>query len=117
MKSWLAGVLMAGVALLSMSACTPIGKMTHDMDAMIRNARTKADHEVLATHYEQEAKALQDKAAEHRKMAQAYASSGWPRTRGLTEHCDVLARGYQDAAKENLALAKEHHELAEKAPE
>jgi len=28
----------------------------------------------------------------------------------------VLAGQYQEAAKENLALAKEHHELAEVAP-
>jgi hypothetical protein len=116
MKSWVVGLLMSGTALLSVSACTPVGKMTHDMDTIIQSATTKADHEALAAHYEQEAKALQDKAVEHRKMAQTYASSGWPRNRGLAEHCETIASAYQTAAKENLALAKEHRELAEAAP-
>ena len=110
------GVLISAVVLLTLVGCTPIGKMTHDMDAMIKGATTKADHEALAAHYEQEAKAMQDKAVEHRNMAQAYAS-GWARTKtALGEHCNLLATKYQEAANENLALAKQHHELAEAAP-
>ena len=117
MKSWVGGVLISGAVLLSMSACTPVGKMTHDMDSMIQSARTKADHEALATHYEREAKALQANAAEHRAMAQAYAKgAGYIKTKSnLVQHCDVLASKYQEAADENLELAK-HRRLAEEAP-
>ena len=130
MKSWMGGVLISGAALLSMSACAPVGKMTHDMDTMIQSATTKADHEALATHYEQEAKALQAKAADHRSMAQAYAKRGdYLQTKSnlalgyvgtkssLVQHCDSLASKYQEAAGENLELAKLHRQLAEGAPQ
>lgn len=118
MTSWVARVLISGAVLLSIGACAPAGKMTHDMDAMIQSATTKADHEALATHYEEEAKALQAKAAEHRAMAQAYSKGGgYLQTKSnLLQHCDVLASKYQEAADENLALAKQHRRLAEGAP-
>jgi hypothetical protein len=118
MTNWVAGVLISGAVLLSMGACAPVGKMTHDMDAMIQSATTKADHEALAKHYEQEAKALQAKAAEHRAMAQAYAKTPYVRIKSsLPQHCDVLASKYQEAADENLELAKQHRQLAEGAPQ
>jgi len=117
-KRLASGVLISGVALLLISACAPLGKMTHDMDAMIQKATTKADHEALATHYEQEAKALQAKAADHRTMAQTYAKSGgYAVTKGnLLQHCESLAATYEKAAGENLELAKQHRQLAEGAP-
>ena len=52
------GVLMFAVLAL-VGACTPIGKMPHDMTAAIESATTKADHDALARHYQDEAKALQ----------------------------------------------------------
>jgi hypothetical protein len=118
MKRLAGGVLISGVVLLLVSACAPVGKMTHDMDTMIQRATTKADHEALAAHYEQEAKALQAKGAEHRRMAQAYAKSGgYTVTKtNLPQHCEALASRYQEAAGENLELARQHHQLAEGVP-
>ena len=112
------GALLSGAVLLLISACAPVGTMTHDMDTMIERATTKADHEALATHYEQEAKALQAKAADHRRMAQAYAKSGGYAVAkiNLPQHCEALASRYDEAAGENLALAKQHRQLAEEAP-
>ncbi len=117
MKSLASAVVMSGVVLL-ISACAPVGKMAHDMDTMIQSAATKADHNALATHYEEEAKALQDKATEHRRMEQAYAKSGGyvQSKTNLLQHCDVLASKYQEAANENLELAKQHRRLAAGAP-
>ena len=93
-------------------------KMTHDMEPLIRNARTKADHEALAAHYEEEAKALEGKAAEHERFAQVYAGQlDSPRVKlNQPQHCRNLAAKYREAAAENLELAKEHHQLAEAAP-
>ena len=118
MKRLTSGVLISGAALLLISACAPIGKMTHEMDTMIQSATTKADHEALAAHYEQEAKALQAKAADHRRMAQGYAKSGgYAVTKGnLLQHCEALASTYGKAADENLELAKQHRQLAGGAP-
>ena len=118
MKSLIKAVLVSSAVLASMEACAPVGKMTHDMDTVIQSATTKADHEALAAHYEQEAKALQDKATEHQKMARAYTGSVYTRTKtSLAQHCGTLATKYQEAAKENLELAKQHRELAAEVPE
>ena len=112
------GVVLSGTVLLLISACAPVGKMTHDMDTMIQSATTKADHEALATHYEQEAKALQAKAADHRRMGQAYAKSGgYAVAKGnLLQHCEALAATYERAASENMELAKQHRQLVAGAP-
>ena len=109
---------MSGAALLVTSACAPLGKMTHDMGTMIQKAATKADHEALATHCEQEAKALQGKAAAHRRMAQAYAKSGGyaVATGNLPQHCESLAATYEKTEGENVELAKQHRQLAQGAP-
>jgi hypothetical protein len=116
-KSWTKAVLVSGAVLLSMEACTSVGKMPHDMETVIQSATTKADHEALAAHYEQEAKALQDKATEHERMAQAYTKSVYPRMKtSLAQHCATIATKYREAAKENRELAREHHELAAEAP-
>ena len=82
----------------------------------ILGAQTKADHEGIAASYDQEAKALQAKAAEHQQMSKAYAKTGYLKEKhNLAQHCDSLVKKYQDAAKENLALAKIHREIAIKA--
>ena len=103
--------------LALVGACTPVGKMPHDMTAVIQSATTKADHEALAKHYQDEAKALQAKAAEHQQMEQAYAKMGSKVGTSLAQHCSMLAARYQEAANENLELAKQHRELAAQAPQ
>jgi DNA mismatch repair ATPase MutL len=86
------------------------------LEQKIVGAQTRADHESMAASYEQEAKALQAKAEEHRQMAKAYGKTGYLKEkRNLAQHCDSLVKKYQAAAKENLALAKIHRELAVKA--
>ena len=118
MKRLARGVFISLAALLLVSACArPVGKMAHDMDTMIQNASTKADHEALATHYEQEVKALQGKAADHRRMAEAYAKNGYIKTKtNLVQHCNLLTSKYQEAASEYSELAKQHRQLAAEGP-
>ncbi len=86
------------------------------LEQKIVGATTRADHESMAASYEQEAKALQAKAEEHRQMARAYGKIGFLKEKhNLVQHCDSLVKKYQEAAKENLALAKIHREIAVKA--
>ena len=89
------------------------------MEQQIIGAKSKADHEVLAAQYEQEAKGLQAKAQEHKQMAKAYdKADGYFGSKGkfdMARHCNNIAQKYEDAAKENLALAKMHRSMAEKA--
>ena len=115
MKTRARGGLVAMAVALALVGCAPAGKMTHDMDARIQSASTKADHEALAAHYEQEAKALQGTAMEHQKLADTYRRTtnyGKVSTAELARHCEQLAAKYQEAAKANLDLAKEHRALA-----
>ena len=108
---------MVGIVTL-VGACSPIGKMTHDMDQAVQSASTKADHEALAVHYEQEAKALQAKAVEHDKMAESYSKVGYAASAkaNLPQHCRQLVSRYREAARENLELARLHRELSAAAP-
>lgn len=108
--------LLVGAALVtergawSIDPQHPIG----DIDKMIEGAKTKTDHEALAAHYEAEAKALETKAADHGKMAEAYDRAGrYPAAKGGgVQHCNSLVFKYREAAQENRELAKMHHELA-----
>ena len=84
------------------------------MSDMITMAKTPADHEKLAAHYEQEAKAARAKAEEHKMMADAYRKGGGPLIEKLhfDQHCDALSKSYTSMADEFDALAKAEHEAA-----
>ncbi|MGH8578761.1 MAG: hypothetical protein ACREVK_01105 [Gammaproteobacteria bacterium] len=85
------------------------------MEQAIENAKTKADHEALAAHFEQEAKMMKDKAEEHLRMAKAYGALRHKAASTFGQHCEAVASQYEAAATENLALAKLHRQLAEEA--
>jgi hypothetical protein len=88
-------------------------------------ARTRADHQEIAAAYEQQAGVDTEAMERHRDLAQAY-EQGWvwapPHVGGvngermenksLVAHCENLVRFYQQAAEENLALARAHRQLA-----
>jgi len=72
----------------------------------------------LATHYEDAAKEMQAKVAEHKKLlAQYEAARGLDsrRIHELIDHCQWLIRTYEQAAVENLSMAKSHREIAVEA--
>jgi hypothetical protein len=80
-------------------------------------AKSAADHEGLAVQYESQAESLAAAARRHEGYAAVYRrntsqSSGRQEHLALAEHCEKLARTYQQAAYENLALAKLYRTLA-----
>lgn len=88
------------------------------LNAKIGAAKTAADHEAIATCYEDMAKDARAKVAEHEKMAKAYSMSGVGNQATKThfhQHCEALIRSYQAEAKEYDALAKQHQDLAKHA--
>ena len=102
----------AVAAVLSFGAYAGESGVTPDQ---IAAAETPAQHEAIASAFEQEAARLEAKAKEHERMAQAYRSAA--SKKGMNEasmraHCAKLARQYADAAAENRALAKEHRSMA-----
>jgi hypothetical protein len=88
-----------------------------DMEKMISAAKTAADHEAIAAQYEREAAAARGQAAEHRKMAESYRKVGGAVVAKLRlgDHCEKLAKSYDEAAQQNEALAKAHREMGKQA--
>ena len=84
---------------------------------MIQTAKTGADHEEIASVYEQQARADRAAANEHRRMEKLYkafseADPTWSSSGQTPEHCQNLASIYQQAAQEHDALAELHRQAA-----
>lgn len=107
-------VLMATV--LTLGGCAGEGPVKPaGLEQKIIAARTRADFEEIASAYEQQAKVDKAAADRHRGLAQAYKarpSSNRGGQANMALHCESLARTYQQAAEENLALAKEQRQMA-----
>lgn len=115
MKTSLLIILFLALGLLT--SCAEYNPHSMDMDQAVHNAKSKADHEVLAQHYEEVAKEMQAKVDEHKKILSEYESEPWligkQQATGFGVHCQRLIDVYQKAAEENLEMAKMHRELAE----
>ena len=85
--------------------------VTHAIELAGQDA-TRADHEALASRYEQEASSAQAKADEYRKTLEWYERPGngtYATVKGgLINRLNYLVRKYQAVAEQNLALAKSH---------
>jgi len=105
-----AAVVMGGV----LSSCT-IDPHRMDMTQAIQNAKSRTDHESLAKHYEDAAKEMQNKAAEHKKLLAQYESNKslyGKHAQTLMSHCQGLVRVYEQAAAENMSMGKSHRDMA-----
>ncbi|MGB8338012.1 MAG: hypothetical protein WCD07_00915 [Burkholderiales bacterium] len=109
------GAVLATVGL-SMSGCATEGPVKPSgIEQKIEVANTRADHEAIATLYEQQASADKTAAERHLNLARNYKQmivNRGGRQVNTARHCENLARIYQQAAEENLALAKEHRQMA-----
>ena len=113
-KLALGALLSVLLVCFSLPAVRAFAKQHMAMPDMISSAKTSADHEKLAAHYEQEARAARAKADEHKKMADAYRKAGGPLIEKLhfDQHCDALVKSYTATADEFEALAKAEREAA-----
>lgn len=101
------------------AACAEMSPHPMDMSQAVQNAKTKADHNALAEHYEAEAEALNLKVNEHKKLLEQYQTKGYLYGRqaiNLRGHCEWLINAYEKAAEINLRMAKMHREIALNAP-
>ena len=109
-------VILAVIGLLA--SCAHIQPHPMDMTSAIRNAKTSADYEALATHYEDAAKSMQAKADQQKRMLAEYQVHGYyygRKTEDLIEHSQALVRVYQEAADANMNMAHYQRRLAEDA--
>ncbi len=89
-----------------------------DMSAAVQSAKTKADHEALAAHYEQATKEAEAKVEEHKKLLNQYKQHSYQYGKQgpmLIEHCEAMIGWYQKVADANTAMATLHHQLANEA--
>ncbi|MBS0336202.1 MAG: hypothetical protein JSS40_05210 [Proteobacteria bacterium] len=123
--------LVLGPALLILGGCAAEGPVKPaELEQKIEAARTRADHGEIAAILEQQAQADMEAGERHRNLARAY-ERGWvwagPKAGGVISarkgnqnqiaHCENLARIFQQAAAEDLSLAREHRKMAAGAKE
>ena len=107
------GVGSARVSDVGPAAHAPSPEPLQRIDA----ARTRRDHQALATYFERQATAARAIAAEHRKMARSYPAmlAGGRGDAGMAAPCIAIVREQEGIAAEYEGMAEGHHELAKRA--
>lgn len=111
------GSLALVMTLGLLGSCT-INPHSMDMTQAVQSARSRADHENLAKHYEGAAKDMQAKVAEHKSMLAQYQGNKGLYGRqaaSLISHCQGLIRIYEQAAAGNINMAESHRQMAAEA--
>lgn len=112
-----AGLIVLAAVALPMIRAGAQGTVVNDnnLDQMIANAKTSADHEAIAAYFEQEAADAEKKADLHKSTAETYRKLKLPKPVYMAEMCDGIASGFEKTAKDAEDLAKMHHEMAKEA--
>lgn len=107
--------IVALIILGLLTSCAQMNFHPMDMAQAVQNARTHADHEALAKHYENTAKEMRAKLQEHEEMLKQYeAQRQTYGKRGLDMEgmCRALIHFYGEAEKTNMEMAKSHRQMA-----
>lgn len=91
-----------------------------DMTQAVQSAKTRADHEALARHYENMAQTMQEKMQKHKKLLEQYETQNYSYHYGrdaedLKAHSHALIRFYEQAAEANMNMAASHQKMAAEA--
>jgi FKBP-type peptidyl-prolyl cis-trans isomerase (trigger factor) len=109
---WLAGVFIAIAALVAIPrSAVRAADEDQDIEQMLANAKTPADHEAIAKYFDNEAKHDHKLAVKYKKMAASYKNL--PRMNELESHCASLADFYKNAAQEAALIAARHEAMAQ----
>jgi hypothetical protein len=112
------GIMMAAILAVGTLGyfSVSVAEEGKNLEHLIVDAKTAADHEAIAVYYDQEAKAAHQKHEEHLKLKGSYEKIPHLASKtGLPQHCNAIAANYQKTAKEYEALAKLHREMAKSA--
>ncbi len=90
-----------------------------ELQQRIETAHTRADHASLGDYYNRQAASARATAAEHRKMAKAYASGPVSAKGGMSmaAHCNSIVRQFEGIATDYESMAAEHQKLSASAPQ
>ncbi len=112
-------IFFAILAILGLLASCAMNPHPMDMTNAIRSAKASADHNALAKHYEDTAQEMQLKVVEHKKILEEYEAHPYYYGRGtpqdMAAHCRALIHYYEQAAEENISMARAHRQMAEEA--
>ena len=88
-----------------------------DLLQRIESARTRGDHEALATHYDEQVAKARASAENHRKMGRSYQGnlSLGRSEANIAAHCDALARNQEGIAAAYEGMASGHRQMAKQA--
>ena len=109
-------------AFLTLGGCATEGPVKPaGLEQKIEAARTRADHQEIAAVYERQAESDRRTSEQHSALARIYSRRQYSGggvsgpNPAMVAHCQNVARIYQQAADENLALAKGHRQMAAEA--
>jgi hypothetical protein len=122
-RTALAGILfslsLCSMVLLTVAGAGAASRETPDdiqIDDLVAQAKTKADHLKIAGLYMAEAKAEDDKAKQLQDQAEAYKAHKHDvygrNILDLIEHTEALAQNYQESANRHEYLAQIHEQIA-----
>ncbi len=104
------------LSFLASSACIA-AESAEINEAAEAKAKTKFDHIGLAVYYENEAKEMNAKAEEQKKLLEEYKNhSEYYGREGqdFESHHDALLRKYTKSAERNMEMAASHRKMAER---
>jgi hypothetical protein len=107
------------VALALMLGAPPsaTGGEGSDIERMIAEAKTSADHGAIAAYYEKEARFAREREERHRRMAKTYGRFPVLKKKtSVVKHCESIARWYRNLAQEYEGLTRSHREMAAAGP-
>lgn len=111
----IAALMVLAVILPTVRAGAQTATVTDDnLNQMIANAKTPADHEAIAAYYDKEAARLAEYARLHHSTHETYEKFRL-KPPDMAHHCDELAKSYQRGADQATALAKEHRAMEKEA--
>jgi hypothetical protein len=115
MNNIIKALLTISLPLGLLASCAQPNPHPMDMTVAVQSAKSSADHEALAAHYEQAAKDAEVKVEEHKKLLDQYKAHSYLYGRQaltIEAHCEGLLRSYRQIAEANAEMAKMHRQLA-----
>jgi hypothetical protein len=78
-----------------------------DIQQMIENAKTPADHQAIADYYDKQAATAKDGIKRHQQMLEQNKSNP-----AIVKHCRLMIRAYRIQEQSSKKLAQLHREMA-----
>lgn len=96
--------------------CAQVNSQPMNEEQGVQNAIASSDHAALVMYYEDQAKEMEAKVQEHKKLLAKYKnySSRYGKPAELLKvHCRRLINNYEQAVEENMSMADAHRQMVQ----